>query len=77
MSRIRRSPVIIPEEDSATIDLIDYMGVEPLNRETFIKTNWMGDYDPNTFPAKLEEELPVQFRRATLLETQLASENIQ
>jgi len=60
--------VIVPEWD-ATTALIELMGVESLTRESYIRTDWMGDYDPNNFPRELEEELPVQFRLKTLLQT--------
>jgi len=74
---MKRSPLVIPGGDSSTMDLIDLMGVEPLTRDEYIRTNWMGDYDPENFPTELEDDLPVQFRRATLLETPPVSETIQ
>lgn len=75
----KRSPLIVfdDSEDSPTMDLIDLMSVEPLTRDEYIRTNWMGDYDPDNFPAQLEDDLSIQFRRLTLLETPPVSETIQ
>jgi hypothetical protein len=32
------------------MNLILLTDVEPLTRESYIRTNWIGDYDPDNFP---------------------------
>jgi hypothetical protein len=64
-------------QDSAVLAVMEYYGAE-MTREEYILTNYLGAVDPDDpIPADVEATFPEQFRRATLLETPPASDNIQ
>ena len=65
----------VRRESSPLTDAMEYYDAE-ITREEFVATNYMGEV-PDAIPADVEATFPVQFRRATLLETPLASDKFQ
>lgn len=62
-------------QDSPVLAAMDYYDAE-MTREEYIATNYVGE-GPGAIPGDVEATFPAQFRRATLLQTPPASEEIQ
>ena len=64
-------------QDSPVLAVLKHYG-SPLTREEYLAVSYLGEVNPEKeIPADVEETLPEQFRRKTLVETPTISVKIQ